>query len=105
MGRSFLESRFGNLDSLSKQVISLYAVSLSDPSAHVDAIASQPPETESTMDNPQYLAPQDLADRYAAVWNEADPDARRKSIAALWPADGEHYVRMLEARGYEALEK
>jgi hypothetical protein len=57
------------------------------------------------MDNPQYLDPQDLADRYAAVWNEADPAARRKGIAALWPADGEHYVRMLEARGYEALEK
>jgi hypothetical protein len=58
------------------------------------------------MNNPQYpAAPQDLADRYAAVWNEADPIARRAGIEALWCADGEHYSRMLEACGYDALEK
>jgi hypothetical protein len=49
--------------------------------------------------------PQDLADRYTAVWNESDPSARRKAIAALWAADGVHYVRTLEARGYDALEQ
>ncbi len=48
--------------------------------------------------------PQDLADRYAAVWNETDPAARRKGIAELWAPDGVHYVRTVEARGYDALE-
>jgi hypothetical protein len=58
------------------------------------------------MNSPQYPAtPQDLADRYAAVWNEADPAARRNEIAALWCADGEHYVRAREVRGYCELEK
>lgn len=48
--------------------------------------------------------PQLLADRYTALWNEADPAARRKAIAELWAPDGVHYVRTLEARGYPALE-
>jgi hypothetical protein len=48
---------------------------------------------------------QELADRFAAAWNESDAAARRKAIAELWAPDGVHYVRMLEARGYEALEK
>ncbi|WP_278263721.1 hypothetical protein [Nocardia sp. AG03] len=29
-----------------------------------------------------------LTERYVAVWNEADPDARRKRIAELWAEDG-----------------
>jgi len=49
--------------------------------------------------------PQDLADRYAAIWNESDPALRRKGIAELWDPDGAHYVRTLEARGFDALEK
>jgi hypothetical protein len=48
---------------------------------------------------------QQLADRYAAVWNEPDPAARRKAIAELWAPDGRHYVRTLEVQGYEALEQ
>jgi hypothetical protein len=47
---------------------------------------------------------QHLADRYAAVWNETDAAARRKTIAELWAPDGLHYVKTREARGYEALE-
>jgi hypothetical protein len=57
------------------------------------------------MDNPRENNPQDLADRYAAVWNEPDPTTRRQGIEALWSPDGEHYVRTLEARGYDALQK
>jgi hypothetical protein len=30
---------------------------------------------------------------------------RRRAIAELWLPDGLHYVRTLEARGYDALEK
>jgi hypothetical protein len=54
--------------------------------------------------NPQHN-PQDLADRYAAVWNATDRQARESAIAELWAPDGAHYVRTLEVRGYDALEK
>lgn len=48
---------------------------------------------------------QDLADRYAAVWNEPDAQRRREQIAALWAPDGVHFVRTLEARGLAQLEQ
>jgi hypothetical protein len=48
---------------------------------------------------------QELAHRYAAVWNETDAEARRQGIAALWLPEGTHYVREREARGYAALEQ
>lgn len=48
---------------------------------------------------------QQLADRFAAVWNEPHPAARREAIAGLWVPDGAHYVQTHEARGYAALEK
>ena len=47
---------------------------------------------------------QSLAERYVAVWNETDPDRRRRQIAQLWVPDGRHYVGEREAHGYEALE-
>lgn len=48
---------------------------------------------------------QELADRYAAVWNEADGERRRSQIAALWIPEGQHYVGVREAVGYAALEQ
>ena len=30
----------------------------------------------------------ELADRYVALWNEPDPDQRRRMIAGLWTEDG-----------------
>jgi hypothetical protein len=48
---------------------------------------------------------QDLSDRYVAVWNESDPERRRRQIAALWVPDGQHYSDVREARGYDALEQ
>jgi hypothetical protein len=48
---------------------------------------------------------QELADRYVAVWNETNGEARRRAIAELWVPDGIHYVDTREARGYDALEK
>ena len=48
---------------------------------------------------------QQLADRYAAVWNEPDPAVRRAEIEQLWRPDGEHFVKTKEARGYAALEE
>jgi hypothetical protein len=48
---------------------------------------------------------QTLADRYVAVWNEKDETPRRRQIAALWVADGQHYVGERAVRGYAALEE
>ena len=43
-------------------------------------------------------------DRYVSVWNEKDPDARKRTIVALWAPDGTTSDRQLEACGYEAIE-
>jgi len=32
--------------------------------------------------------PQEIADRYAALWNEPDPGRRRETIRALWTPNG-----------------
>jgi hypothetical protein len=63
-----------------------------------------------------------LADRYIALWNEADPERRRRMIAELWTEDGSHILQppqemreiaarpglgmaaTLEARGHAELE-
>ena len=63
-----------------------------------------------------------LADRYVALWNEADPEARRRLIAGLWTEDGSQILQppqemreiaarpgiglaaTLEARGHAELE-
>ena len=47
----------------------------------------------------------ELADRYVALWNLTDAGARRDAIASLWVPQGEHYVRTLQAKGYEALQQ
>jgi len=47
---------------------------------------------------------QQLADRYAAVWNEPDAAARREAIARLWVPDGVHHVKTRQARGHAELE-
>ncbi|MFD0856143.1 hypothetical protein ACFQ07_28145 [Actinomadura adrarensis] len=62
----------------------------------------------------------DLAERYVAVWNEPDPEARRKAVADLWTEDAlmrlappqemrTHATKLgvtpfLEARGHDELE-
>src|SRR5215831_18956021 len=46
----------------------------------------------------------EFIDRYVSVWNEQDPDARRRSIATLWAPDGATCYSQLDARGYEAIE-
>ena len=48
---------------------------------------------------------QDLVARYVALWNEADAQARRSAIAALWREDGAHFVKEREARGHAGLEQ
>jgi hypothetical protein len=64
----------------------------------------------------------ELAEKYLALWNEADAGRRRRMIAELWQADGRHVLQppqeirevaarpgiaitaILEARGYEEIE-
>ena len=66
--------------------------------------------------------PQELAERYAALWNEADPTRRREGIRALWTPNGAQILvdapqearaaadrlrfrkPIFEVHGYEALE-
>jgi hypothetical protein len=46
----------------------------------------------------------DLIDRYVAVWNEPDRDVRRRRIESVWMPGGTTCHRLLDARGYEAIE-
>jgi hypothetical protein len=46
----------------------------------------------------------DLIDQYVAVWNEPDPAHRRRRIAEVWAPNGTTCYRLLDARGYEAIE-
>jgi hypothetical protein len=49
-------------------------------------------EATEYVDNAQQSAAE-LADRYIALFNEADPDRRRELIAGLWNEDGEHILQ------------
>jgi hypothetical protein len=65
--------------------------------------------------------PTELVERYVAIWNEEDPDARSAGVRELWAHDGAHILQLpeemlsgatrigfinpvLEARGHHALE-
>ena len=37
--------------------------------------------------------PNELADRYVALWNKRDPSRRRQLIAELWADDGVHILQ------------
>jgi hypothetical protein len=47
--------------------------------------------------------PQTIAERYVALWNEADPGKRRQAIAAFFAPGAAHYVKQREAVGSDAL--
>lgn len=49
--------------------------------------------------------PQEIADRYVALWNETDVVRRRQLVEAYFAPGAEHYVRAREAIGYDALEQ
>jgi hypothetical protein len=46
----------------------------------------------------------DVVDRYIAVWNEPDADARRRAVAELWTEDGTYTDPSAAAEGHEAIE-
>ncbi len=45
-----------------------------------------------------------LAERYLAVWNESDAQARRRRVAELWAPDGSHITETLVRKGHRAIE-
>jgi len=45
-----------------------------------------------------------LIANYVAVWNEPDADQRRRRICSVWAPDGTTCYRLLDARGYNAIE-
>ena len=45
-----------------------------------------------------------LVDRYLAVWNETDPDARRALIARTWTEDGSYLDPLLEGEGHDGID-
>ena len=49
--------------------------------------------------------PQEIADRYVALWNETETLKRRQLIEAFFAPNAEHYVRTREAIGHDALEQ
>ena len=49
------------------------------------------------------MDPNELAARYVALWNEPDPERRRREVAALWAGNGGIFTATTEALGHEAL--
>jgi hypothetical protein len=47
---------------------------------------------------------QELADRYIASWNEADPVARRRAIDELWAENARYVDPLAEAEGRDAID-
>jgi uncharacterized protein len=45
----------------------------------------------------------EIASRYIAVWNEAEPAARRAAVESLWAPDGVEFLHETQFRGYDEL--
>jgi hypothetical protein len=45
-----------------------------------------------------------LVERYLAVWNESDPERRRKEVSEIWAADGLYANTGQEFHGHEGIE-
>jgi hypothetical protein len=50
-------------------------------------------------------SPQQLVERYLALWHEPDDERRQASINALWTEDGAQFTRTQAFQGYDALDK
>jgi hypothetical protein len=47
---------------------------------------------------------QGLVKRYVALWNEGDPQKRRRDIETLWRPGGSHFTPTRAFAGFDALE-
>ena len=45
-----------------------------------------------------------LIERYVELWNEPDPEVRRRTIRELWHPQGANYTASMQAIGYDALD-
>lgn len=45
----------------------------------------------------------DLVERYVAAWNETDPAARAKAVAALWTEDAAYTDPLADVAGHEGI--
>src|SRR5689334_10749854 len=61
-------------------------------------------ENKRSAEGARPIDPSSLAQRYVDVWNEGDAARRRQRIRALWTEDGTTCHRLLDARGYDAIE-
>jgi hypothetical protein len=61
--------------------------------------AGKPSEGTATMSDIT-----ELAERYVAVWNEPDPDARREAVAEIWSPDARSFSPAAEYSGHAAIE-
>lgn len=61
-------------------------------------------EQDATIDRTDRLV-DEVVRSYVAVWNEGDPEERRRRIRQLWAAEGTSCYRLLDARGHEAIEQ
>jgi hypothetical protein len=46
-----------------------------------------------------------LAERYIAVWNETDPESRRRGVEQLWSENGRYVDPIADAHGRDAIER
>ena len=46
----------------------------------------------------------DVVERYIAVWNEPEADARSRAVAELWTEDGTYTDPLASVQGHEAIE-
>jgi hypothetical protein len=58
---------------------------------------------ELTMPQTVEQGTAEIVARYIAVWNEADPESRRRAVQALWSADGAEFVEGTMFRGHDEL--
>ncbi|HTU74160.1 MAG TPA: nuclear transport factor 2 family protein [Trebonia sp.] len=57
-----------------------------------------------TMGQARSATTRGIVEEYLAVWNEADPAARRGAVARLWAPDGVEYLEGgIKYRGHEEL--
>jgi hypothetical protein len=50
------------------------------------------------------INPQDVATRYIAAWNEADPGRRRTLLAALWTEDATYCDPVMQGQGHDGID-
>jgi hypothetical protein len=56
------------------------------------------------MEKVNYEPNDDFIERFIALWNEPDDEARRRAVAALFAPHGSNYAATLEATGHDEID-